>query len=575
MYSIRNLSVISTSILLILLAISFYHGIIAPPPLITFTTDENFIGESGIFLLFGITPRALEWAALPSTLIAYLMFILWCGFSLLKNISSIHTLPDILTIFDKNAFYYLNHREEFVIWERWIQLFLIAFIIYQTIQFVLNSKNSVLTPTIKFILIVLCVFSEVIWVSVPLIRPEALSGSLFLYLIVRILFTEKITPKIAAVLLIIFILTFTQRLIFIFFSPFVVGSILLNLWSQKIAWRTYLNYFGLVILALLALMPFIITNTFVVLKSFLGGVFTKINHDKMDTYFNMSYINNFVQEPINVIFTLFCVLGMWFLIRLHYSKFTIIIFILNFIFILFSSLKAAQLYNTHTFPLSMMGIIMIAFGIYGVINLINERQQKWVLSILALLLGLNTVWAIQKNKKSVIGQQQNLADAIAWIKTLNQDEKILLALDFDGLIPKNKPCLMREYEANASETYRMGKLGKLLKMPASDSVNKFTLPILAQSFAFEDEKLFDTQYQIALKYVDSDIAKRFDTDYFFDNNNNMSHCYVQKEALERFNQGKYRYVVSKVQIANLIPVASFLKGGGDIFWAYEFKANKN
>ena len=571
MYSIRSLSVFSSLILLILLCISFYHGIISPPPLITFTTDENFIGESGIFLLYGITPRALEWAALPSTLIAYLMFILWCGFSLLKNISVIHNLPDILSIFDKNAFYYLNHREEFVIWERWIQLFLVGFIIYKTIQFVLNSQHSVLKPEIKFILTALCLCSDVMWVSVPLIRPEALSGSLFLYLTVRILFTDKITPKIATSLLIIFILTFTQRLIFLFFGLFVVGSILISLWHQKIHWKTYLNYLGLLLLALLALMPFIITDTFVVLKSFLGGVFTKINHDKMDSYFNMTYLNNFVIEPINIIFSVFCIIGMWFLLKFHTSKSITIIFVLNYLFILFSSLKAAQLYNTHTFPLSIMAIIMIAFGVYGILLFIREKSRKLVISVLSIILLMNTVWIIQKNKVSTDAQQQNLADAITWIKTLKNHEQILLSLDFDGLIPKNKSCLLREYEANASDDYRMKKLNNLLKMPVTDSISKFNLPILAQSFAFEDEKLFNTQYQIALKYVDTDTTKRFDTDYFFKNNNNMSHCYVESEALNRFKEGKYHYLISQVQMPDLKPVKSFLKGGGDIFWAYEFK----
>lgn len=575
MYSTRNLSIISYSILLILLATSFYHGIVSPPLLITFTTDENFIGESGIFLLFGITPRALEWAALPSTLIAYLMFIIWCGFSLFRNISNIHGLPDIMNIFDKNAFYYLNHREEFVIWERWIQLLLIGLIIFKTIQFVIRSKHPVLKPEIKFILILLCVCSDVIWVSVPLIRPEALSGSLFLYLILRILFTEKITPKIATILLIFFIITFTQRLIFLFFGPFVLGGILINLWQQKIPFKTYVNYFGVVILALFALMPFIITDTFVVLKSFLGGVFIKINHDKMESYFNISYINSFVKEPINLIFSFFCVLGMWFLIKLHTSKATVIIFIFNFLFVLFSSLKASQLYNTHTFPLSMMAIIMIAFGVYGLILFINERQRIFVLSILTLLLFINTIWTVQKNKASVMGQQQNLADAIAWIKTLKNNEKILVSLDFDGLIPKNKSCLMREYETNASETYRMNKLSKLLKIPISDSLSKFTLPILAQSFAFEDEKLFDTQYQVALKFVDSDLGKRFDTDYFFKNNSNMSHCYIKDEALTRFREGKYGYLVSQEKLPTLTPIKSFLKSGGEIFYAYEYKTVTN
>ena len=571
MYSIRNLSVFSSITLLILLSISFYHGIISPPPLITFTTDENFIGESGIFLIFGMTPRALEWAALPSTLIAYLMFILWCGFSLLKNISIIHNLPDILSIFDKNAFYYLNHREEFVIWERWIQLFLVGFIIFKTIQFILNSEHSVLKPEIKFILTALCLCSDVMWVAVPLIRPEALSGSLFLFLIVRILFTDKITPRVAASLLVIFILSFTQRLIFLFFGPFVVGSILINLWPQKIHWKTYLYYLGFLILTLLALMPFIITDTFVVLKSFLGGVFTKINHDKMDSYFNMTYINNFIKEPVNLIFSTLCMIGIWFLIKLHTSKLITIIFVLNYLLILFSSLKAAQLYNTHTFPLSVMAIVMIAFGVYGILLFTREKSRKLIISVLSTILLINTVWTIQKNKDLVNAQQQNLANAIAWIKTLKNNEQILVSLDFDGLIPKNKSSLLREYYANASEIYRLNKLSKLLKLPANDSLSKFTIPILAQSFAFEDEKLFDTQYQIALKFVDTDSTKRFDADYFFENNFNMSHCYERNDALKRFVEGKYHFIISKEQIPNAKPIKSFLQGGGDNFWAYEFR----
>ena len=575
MYSTKNLSLISKIILLTLLLISFYNGIFSPPPLVTFTTDENFIGESGIFLLFGITPRALEWAALPSTIIAYIIFIIWCFLSLIKNFSSIQGLPDILTIFDRNAFYYLSHREEFVIWERYIQIILVGIIIYKTTQFIIHSKHPTLKLELKFILIFLCLCSEILWIPVPLIRPEAVSGSLFLYLIIRILFTEKINPKTAAVLLIIFILSFTQRLIFLFFGPFVIGTVLIHLRQQKIPWKTYLNYFGVIILALFALMPFILTDTFVVLKSFLGGVFTKINHDKMDTFFNMSYINNFIREPLNLVFSFFCIIGLWFFYKIYPVKSIAVAFILNFLFILYSSLKAAQLYDSHTFPLSIMAIILIAFGIYGMVLMVNENLKKWVLITLSLFLMANTVLSIQKNKISVNEQQQNLADAIGWIKSLNNNEKILLSLNFDGLIPKNKSCLLREYSANANEDYRINKLSKLLKIAKTDSISKFTLPILAQSFAFEDEKLFDTQYQIAIKYLETDKSKHFDTDYFFENNNNMSHCYVEKEALNRFYEGKYHFIVSQIQLPNLKPIKSFLKRGGEIFWAYEFKEAKN
>jgi hypothetical protein len=571
MTSTRSLLFIASSILLIFIAISFYYGIFSPPPLVTYTTDENFIGESGIFLFYGNTPRALEWAALPSTFIAYLLFLIWCSFSIISQVSSLHGLTDVLSVIDKNAFYYLAHREEFVLWERVVQIILIGIIIYKTVQFIINSKYPALNHDLKIILAVLCVCSDIIWVTVPLIRPEALSGSLFLLVTVQVLFSEKITPKIATTILILFILTVTQRLIFLFLSPFVLGGIIYHLWNQRIRWTTIFKYLGVVLLALFALMPFIITDTLVVLKSFLGGVFIKLNHDKMDTYFNMTYINEFLSKPLNIVLTLLSFIGAWFMVKKYPSKIILFLFLGNFLFFLFTSLKAAQLYVTHTFPLSMMAIILIGFGLTGILELIKGNSKKWVLVGFSLILIINSLYAVAKNNADIKEQQQNLADAIAWIKSLSNNEKIALELDFDGLIPKNKATLVREYEANASEKYRLSKLHRLLKIPQTDSVNKFALPIIAQSFAFEDEKLFDTQYQIALKYVDTDTQNRFDTDYFFENNSMMSHCLVREDALLKFDNGQYHYLISKAQLDNKKPIKTFLKTGGTGFWVYENK----
>jgi hypothetical protein len=259
-------------------------------------------------------------------------------------------------------------------------------------------------------------------------------------------------------------------------------------------------------------------------------------------------------------------LGMWFLYKKHTSKLVVLVFIGNFLFYLFSSLKAAQLYPSHTFPLVMMGLILIAFGIGNTIKL----NKNWKIALVGTLFFVNTCFSIYQNNTEIGQQQQNLADTISWVKSLKNNEKIALELDFDGLIPKNKACLLREYEANASDYYRMNKLHNLLKLPHSDSVNRFSLPIVAQSFAFEDEKLFDTQYQIALKYVNTDSSKRFDMDFFFESNNNMSHCLVREDALAKFKAGKYHYLISKHKLPYYSAVKSFEKGGGDRFFVYEF-----
>jgi hypothetical protein len=569
MYSSRSLIVISLFVLFLFFFVSVYFGIVSPPPLITYTTDENFIGESGIFLLYGNTPRALEWAAVPSTLIAYLLFLIWCGVKLINGISSIKSISDVLEIVDKNAYYYLNHREEFVVWERWFQLFLIIFILFHTTKFIINSKHQALSEGIKIILIFLCLSADVIWLYAPVIRPEALSGSLFIYILYRLFFSDRINLNSALYILFLFILTVTQRLIFVFLTPFVLGSLLVYLNKENYKWRDYLKYISFFFLLLLALMPFLITDLFVVLKSFLGGVFSKLNHNKMETFFNMDYINAFLEKPFNIIITVLSLFGTYFIFKFYHKKSIIFLFLGNLLFFLYTSLKSAQLYITHTYPMAIMFLILIGFGLVGLVSLLKESKRVFAYWAIVILLIVNTLGEIYANNSAIYSQQKNIADVISWVKSTNNNEKIALPLDFDGLLQKNKACIFREYEANASEKYRFEKLSKLLKMPISDSISKFSLPIIAQSFAFEDERLFDTQYQVSLKYIDSDSEKKFDTDYYFFKTDNMSHCILKSDAMKGFNEGKYHYLVSDEKLSGIYPIKSFETAGGISFWVYE------
>jgi hypothetical protein len=569
MYSTRSLSVSSSCILLLFFVVSLYFGIISPPPLITYTTDENFIGESGIFLLYGNTPRALEWAAVPSTLIAYMLFLIWCCVKLIVGVSSLKSIGDVLTIVDNNAYYYLNHREEFVVWERWVQLFIIFFILYQTTKFIIYSKHQTLSGGVKIILIFLCLSADVIWFYASLIRPEALAGSLFIYVLYRLFFSERINLNSALFILFLFILTVTQRLIFVFLTPFVMGSLFVHLKQRDYNWRDYLKYIFLFLLSLLALMPFLITDLFVVLKSFLGGVFSKLNHNKMETFFNMEYINAFLEKPFNIILSIFSLFGTYFIFKFYNKKTIIFLFLGNLLFFLYTSLKSAQLYITHTYPMAIMFLILIGFGLVGLVSLLNESKRKWAYLSIVVLLCMNTVGEIYTSNKNIYNQQKNIAAVISWVKSTNNNEKIALPLDFDGLLPKNKACLFREYQANSSEKYRFEKISKLLKIPVSDSISKFSLPIIAQSFAFEDERLFDIQYQVELKYIDGDFNKKFDTDYYFFKTDNMSHCILKSEAMNGFNEGKYHYLVSDEKLSRLHPIKSFETVGGISFWIYE------
>ncbi|MBB6004499.1 hypothetical protein [Arcicella rosea] len=568
----KNLPIIATVTLLLFSILSVYYGIISPPPLVTYTTDEHFISESGVFLWYGCTPRTLEWAGLPSIFIAYTLFIVQCMSQIVSHFSELHQITDFLKVFDDNAYYYLNHRNEFVLWERAAQIIIVGIILFNTVRFILKSTHFLLTNHTKVILVLLCISVESIWVTITLIRPEAISGSLFIYIILRILFSEKITPQIATTIVILFIVTVSQRLIFLFITPFIIGSLAVHLRAQKIAFKTYLNYFLVILFALFTFIPFALTDTFVVLKSFFGVIFIKMHQSPMPTFFNYAFILDFLTSPTNIFFSVCTVVGAWFLLKVYPSKTIILMYIGNLLFFLFTSLKSAQLYPSHLFPATMMSIILIGFGFVAVVQTQKEYLKKYLVTVFCLLLIANSGYGVYSNNKRMTAEQINLAEAIKWINSLDNNETIALELDFDGFIPKNLACLEREKHANISEAYRVDKLSKLLKIQVSDATQQVNaLPIIAQAFASEDEKLMDVEYQILLKNVHTDSSKRFNTYYFFDTSSMMSHCMVRDEAYQKFEENQYHYLISAKQLDKYKPIKAFEKDGGGKYWVYEQK----
>ncbi|MDR6562606.1 MULTISPECIES: hypothetical protein [unclassified Arcicella] len=571
----KNLLIVATVILLLFSILSIYYGIISPPPLVTYTTDENFISESGVFLWYGCTPRTLEWAGIPSIFIAYFLFIFQCIIHIITHFSEIHQLTDILKVFDDNAYYYLNHREEFILWERAAQIVIVGIIFFMTIRFIIKSSHFLLTKETKIILVFLCICIETIWVSMAVIRPEAISGSLFIYLVLRILFTEKITPQIATTIFILFIATVAQRLIFLFMTPFIIGSLIVHLRAQKISFRTYRNYFLVILFALFTLIPFIITDTFVILKSFFGVIFIKMHQSPMQTYFNYSFIMDFLSSPVNVFFTICTIIGTWFLLKVYPSKIIILLYVGNLLLFLFTSLKSAQLYYSHLFPATMMSVILIGFGFIGIIHKQKEGIKNKLVLIFCMLLVINSSYGVYYNNKKMNAEEKNLADAISWVKSLDNNETIALELDFDGFIPKNLACLEREKKANISEAYKIDKLSKLLKVSITDSLQRVqAMPVIAQAFASEDEKLMDVEYQVLLKNIQSDTSKRFNTYYFFDTSSMMSHCMLREKAYQQFEQNQYHYIITTKKLNQYQPIKAFEKDGGTKYWVYENKGFK-
>lgn len=540
----------------------FFCSVIFPPFHGYYTTDENFIADAGVLLWYGNTPRGLDWPAAPSMLFYFVIFGIDCFKSLISDLGNVHGLVSVFEVFDEQAYKYLVNREPYILIGRGFQIAAVGLILYQATQIIYKQSHQLLSESARFFLPVLFVTSALVLGTTPVLRPEAISGNLFILFIARLVFANSLSSRDVAVYAGIFGLILAERLIFAFFLPFFIAAVFLLSQENKIKSVLYALLF--LLLSFIIFCPFIISDTLVVMKSFVGGIIAKVNDKPMGTYFNMEYIGLYLGQPINWCILVLSGLGLFSLLK---TRKPIYLFLIGNLFVfLFLVLRSSKIYDTHVLPAAVINLFLTGLGLSMVVEIGKSWGARLALALVVLIGFLNAREAYDYHWR--VNKKVNMNDAFAWIMTLPSGTKMLLNPEFEFYTPKNADCLMREKKQNLDTLKMVKKINFLLGANGDKELAGKDLPVIANSFAFEDERQYDTQYNILLKYAPTEKNKTFDYDVYFDSVDLASHSVQTEKAFQDFKDGKYAYVVTEKKLEGLEPVKVFDQEWGSPYYVY-------
>lgn len=541
------------------------ESVISPPVSGYYTSDENFIADSGVFMWYGNTPRCLDWPAAPSVLLFFLMFGTVALCSIVANMGSFESIFDALEHFDAQTYAYLSGREDYILAGRTIQLIVVGLTIFFTVRFIFRSHHPMLTSLLKGGLSMLIVTSYIVWFNAPFLRPEALAGSLFIFLLCRLFFA--IVPDRRELLFwsVLFGVIVAERLIFVFVSPIVFFRIYECLPFRK--WSGVFRAAGLTLLTFIVFCPFILTDPFVILKAFGGGILAKMQDAPMKSLFNMDFIGLYFENPVSYLVVILAITGAVSL--LVKRKLFGWVVSLNLLLFLFLVLRSAKIYDTHVLPAGVITLFLAAFGIVFLVGQLPGRRLLWA-SVPVLVISfynLKNVYAFQVHAH----KPDTFHLAYDWVCTLPEGTSLVVPPGrFEYVLARTQEGLRRVFDANQDEVKMQKKIRFLLG--AKDD-EKVSFPIVANSFLFEDEALYETQYRILMKFNHLS-KKRFDYDTYTDNNI-LANTYVLKsQATDDFKKGRYTYFISEENQEGLgEPFRTFSTPGSSTYYVYKTTGN--
>lgn len=538
------------SYLVVGLAIGFalWVSFVQPPDQGYFTTDEQFIADSGVFMLYGATPRCLDWPGIPMVLVFYLLALGQCLIGLISAaIAGGLSAVGVFEVVDKTAYTYLLDRVPLIVAGRIVQILLVGGLLLWCVRIIHRASASLLPPVLRLpLVIILCLHYDVL-TNAPVIRPEGLSYALFAVASLLILFGEfparsptQSWRQPATVLLLIALLI-SHRLLFVFTFPFLLGGLLLRMgWS----WLRAGALLALLLLFTLLTMPFLWTDTFVLLKAFAGGMLMKVS-GKQTSFFNWDYITSMVLPAPTVWQLLLLPVGAVAFWRWYPNRGIAALLIGNLVLLTISIFHSSTIYITHTLPLRTMGLFLLAYAAYG---LYQFTQRRWVLYGLAGLLALSQV------AESVLLEASILRPSMFWqaadfLQKLPANTPVLVEADFDNITPRSRQTLLRELAAIQDQTLTQAKYDRQFGGKIST-----TIPVALRTSLSEDERLALLQRQIQAQYTPPNTY--VDLFYFSPATGFVNYFVEQTPAFADFAKGRYTYLITHQQLP-YPPVAQF------------------
>lgn len=540
---------------------NLWCSVLNPPPGGYFTVDEQFIADSGVMMLYGATPRCLDWPAMPMVLVFYALGVLNWLVYWVTHAGEAHSLAGIFGLADRATYGYLTDRIPLILAGRFVQITLACGLLLAVIRLV--GRSGRIPERVRGPLLVVLLLNPDTLTRFGAIRPEALAYSLSVWLTAHLLLSDADKRGFTSRALLLMGALFSQRLIFLFLMPFYLGALY---------WRDphrsgrptsrLLYWLGGILLVTLVCLPVAWTDSLVIVKAFLGGMAVKIAGVTPVGGLNTSYLTGVLADPASAIMLVLTLVGAVQLFRLYPDRVVSVLFIGSTALYALSVLRSATIFPTHTQPLRVAGLFLTAYGI-GAWQL-PERVGQRVPSLVTAGLTLLFVWQgtqFQMHMHQLTNQQS----VVNWYNTLPANTTVAFDPDFNLLVNRSRAALASEWRAMTDSTLTRQKLDRMNQtLGGGATASSF---VLMQTTLLEDERMQVIQQQILAAYTRDN---QYPTPYFYvDKPGIVSYFLTDVDARQRFGQGQIRYWVSRELRPNERLVREFKALGSFPYYVYK------
>ncbi len=562
--SVVNKPIISYGLLVAGLLFCLYWSVLNPPVGVYYTTDEQFIADSGVLMVYGLTPRCFDWPAIPMVLVYYLLTLVHIAFDLLTHLSALHGLTGIFSRIDHTIAQYFADRTAYLLAGRVLQIMLAGGLLALLIRIINRADPQRLPPVAGQLLMLLLVLNTDLLIGTTVIRPEGLAYPLAMLLTGLILVGRLTTRQSLLWGLLLTALLISQRLIFAFLLPFWLGGLLLRTGRFSVRYLVQLSA-GLLV-ALLLTMPFIWTDTLILVKAFAGGVLVKVNAPGHQSGFNWPFLWTSLQVPSNWIYSL-TLIGGYVFIRQYPQRAVAWLLVGTLLLYGLMVFRSSTIYPTHTLPLRCLSLPLTAYGGAAVCQWLAERIRWWraggtlATGMFGILMGI--LFVAESVEYQKLNHQPLIQQSVlAWLQTLPATDTVLMPNEFEGVIRKSRSCLQRELEAIESPVMSRPKLNRIMSYIGGGNASS----VLLEATLFEDEKAAIMQHKLLIQ--DATQAQPADT-YFYSPDVGFINYYLPREAaLDDFQRGRYTYLLTDQALVEP-PLRTFNQGRGVIYFLYK------
>ena len=512
---------------------SLWISFVQPPDGGYFTTDEQFIADSGVFMLYGATPRCLDWPGIPMVLVFYLLAL---GQVVINLIAAAAAGPlsavGVFGVVDQTAYTYLLDRVPLIVAGRLVQILLVAGLLVWCVRIIHRAVPTLLPPALRLPLVAIICLQYDALTNPSVIRPEGLGYALFAVASLLILFGgfPARSWRQPAVVVLLIALLISHRLLFMFTFPFLLGGLLFRMGFTV---RRTLAVLGTLVLAVLLTMPFIWTDSFVLLKAFAGGMLMKVAGTQT-SFFNWDYIRTMVLPAPTVWQVLLLPIGAVAFWRWYPNRGVALLLIGNLLLLTVSIFHSSTIYITHTLPLRTLSLLLLAYAAWG---LYQVSGRRW------LLYGVTAAIALANVAESLLLETDLLRTSTFWqaaefLKTLTANTPVLIESDFDNITPRSRQTLLRELQAIQDQSLTQKKYNRQFGGDVGTS-----LPVALRTSLSEDDRLAILQRQIQAQYTPPN--RYVDLTYMAPTTGYINYFVEQKSGIDDFLAGRYTYLITR------------------------------